>query len=155
MITRKHSSRMRTARFCGWGGRGRVYPQIPYPVAHLRGALGMHAPESKFLQFHAVFGKILQNHKLASSPRELAPPPQRNPGSATAIPWIPCPLDTLPPQIPYPQYPTLQKGHETRDTLPCPPEGTWDRRYPTPPPTPWTDWQTPVKTLSSSNNNWI
>ena len=106
----------------------------------------MHAPESKFLQFHTVFGKILQNHKLAPPKswrphlREILdpplPPPQRNPGSATAIPWIPCPLDTLPPQIPYPQYPTLQKGHETRDTLPYPPEGTWDWRYPTPPPHP-------------------
>ena len=38
---------------------------------------------SKFFQFHAVFGKIWQNHMLAPSPRELAPPPQRNPGSAT------------------------------------------------------------------------
>ena len=36
----------------------------------------------KFLHFHAVFGENWQNHRLAP-PRELAPPPRGNPGSAT------------------------------------------------------------------------
>ena len=38
---------------------------------------------SKFFQFHAVFGKVWQNRMLASPPRQLAPPPRGNPGSAT------------------------------------------------------------------------
>ena len=38
---------------------------------------------STFFQFDAVFGKIWQNGMLAS-PGGLAPPPRRNPGSATA-----------------------------------------------------------------------
>ena len=92
----------------------------------------MHTQESKFLQFHTVFGKILQNHKLAPPPeswcphlREILDPPLLSPGYPA--PWIPY----------LPRYPTLQKGHETRDTLPCPPpEGTWDRRYPNPLPPP-------------------
>ena len=33
---------------------------------------------SKFFQFHAVFGKFWRN-------RMLAPPPRRNPGSATVL----------------------------------------------------------------------
>ena len=126
MITTKHSSRMRTARFCAWGRGGRVYLQIPYPVADLRGALGMHAPGSKFLQFHAVSGNILQNHKLAPPRKVGAPTSEKS--------WIHhCyPLDTLPPGYPTspdtlpsrkdmrPEipYPTPQKEHGTRDTLP-------------------------------------
>ena len=51
------------------------------PVADLRGREG-RPPGPKFFQFHAVFGKIWQNHMLAP-PGELAPPPQGNPGSAT------------------------------------------------------------------------
>ena len=43
---------------------------------------GVHPPGSKFFQFHAVFGKIWQNHMLVP-PGELAPPPRGNPGSAT------------------------------------------------------------------------
>ena len=39
---------------------------------------------SKFFQFHAVFGKIWQNHMLAT-PGELAPPPRGYPGSATPV----------------------------------------------------------------------
>ena len=38
----------------------------------------MPPPQSKFFQFHAVFGKFWQN-------RMLVPPPQGNPGSATAL----------------------------------------------------------------------
>ena len=49
-------------------------------MADLRGREG-----PKFFQFHAVFRKIWQNHKLASLPGELAPPPRGNPGSATAV----------------------------------------------------------------------
>ena len=40
-------------------------------------------PGSKFFQFHAVFGKIWQN-------RKLAPPPRGNPGSATGICFLFC-----------------------------------------------------------------
>ena len=47
------------------------------PVADLSGARDV-CPGSKFFQFHAVFGKILQN-------RMLAPPPRGNPGSATVF----------------------------------------------------------------------
>ena len=43
---------------------------------------------SKFFPFHAVFGKFWQNRMLAP-PGELAPPPQGNPGSNTAINSIP------------------------------------------------------------------
>ena len=39
---------------------------------------------SKFFQFHAFFGKILQ-HRMLAPPGELAPPPRGNSGSATAI----------------------------------------------------------------------
>ena len=39
----------------------------------------------KFSQFHAVFGKIWQNHMLAP-PGGLAPPPMGNPGSTPALP---------------------------------------------------------------------
>ena len=39
----------------------------------------------KFIQFHAVFGKIWQN-------RMLAPPPRGNSGSATALYHDPSPL---------------------------------------------------------------
>ena len=53
----------------------------------LRGPQGMCASPwgSKFLQFHAVFGKIWQNRMLAPppSPTGLALPPRGNPGSAT------------------------------------------------------------------------
>ena len=46
----------------------------------------MRAPspprESKFFQFHAIFGKVWQNRMLAP-PGGLAPQPQGNPGSAT------------------------------------------------------------------------
>ena len=72
-------------------------------------------------------------------------------------PWIPHPLDTPPhespipqdtlpfdskplsPEIPYPldTHPCPKKGHGTRDTLPPPPKGTWDQRYPNPPPPEW------------------
>ena len=54
-----------------------------YTVADLRGREG-RPPGPKFSQFHAVFGKIWQNRMLVL-PRELAPPPRGNPGSATAI----------------------------------------------------------------------
>ena len=40
---------------------------------------------SKFFHFHAVFGKQLQNNRLAHPPWELAAP-QGNPGSVTASP---------------------------------------------------------------------
>ena len=46
------------------------------------GALPHYGP--KFSQFHAVFGKILQNRMLAPPPGGLASPPTRNPGSAPA-----------------------------------------------------------------------
>ena len=39
-----------------------------------------HGP--KCSQFHAVFGKFWQYHRLASPPGGLAPPPTGNPGSA-------------------------------------------------------------------------
>ena len=39
---------------------------------------------SKFIQFHAVFGKIWQNHVLVP-PGGLAPPSRGNPGSATVV----------------------------------------------------------------------
>ena len=49
-----------------------------------KGAQGMPPQWSKFFQFHALFGKIWQNRMLAPPPpRELAPPPWGNPGSAT------------------------------------------------------------------------
>ena len=51
-------------------------------VADLRGRVPPWEP--KFFQFHAVFGKIWQNHMLAPPPPlgELASPPRGNPGSA-------------------------------------------------------------------------
>ena len=53
------------------------------PVADLRVAQGMCSPPgSKFIQFHAAFGKFWQNHMLAP-PGELAAPHQGNPGSTT------------------------------------------------------------------------
>ena len=56
-----------------------------FSVADVRGHEGRPLG-SKFFQFHAVFGKILQNRMLAApSPGELAPQPQGNPGSATAF----------------------------------------------------------------------
>ena len=53
--------------------------------------------------------------------------------------------ESLNPPIPYlPRYPTpILKGHGTRDQ-----EGTWDHRYPPPPPT---EWQRPLITLPSGN----
>ena len=48
------------------------------------GARDVHLPwGSRFLQFHAVFGKIWQNCMLVP-PGELVAPPWGNPGSATA-----------------------------------------------------------------------
>ena len=63
-------------------------------------------------------------------------------------PWIPYPwypTSQYPTPIPYPFPDTLPppKGHGTTDQ-----KGTWHQRYPT---TPWTEWQTPVKTLPSLN----
>ena len=57
----------------------------PLSLADLRGGHeGCAPPGSKFFQFHAVSGKIWQNHMLAPPlPGGLAPPPRRNPGSAT------------------------------------------------------------------------
>ena len=55
-------------------------------MADLRGREGREPPPSwgpKFFQFHAVFGKIWQYCMLAPPPRELAPPPRGNHGSAT------------------------------------------------------------------------
>ena len=50
-----------------------------------------------------------------------------------------------PPQVPLPPIP--KKGHGNSDQ-----EGTWDQRYPTTPlPHEQNDWQTPAKTLPSSN----
>ena len=48
-----------------------------------KGARGMRTPPgSQFFQFHAVLGNF---DKIVCwrPPRELAPPPRRNPGSAT------------------------------------------------------------------------
>ena len=60
-----------------------VHAGIP-PSGGSKGVRGMRAPWGpKFFQFHAVFGKIWQNHMLAP-PGELAPPPRGNSGSATA-----------------------------------------------------------------------
>ena len=63
-----------------------VYALERFSVAHTphidniysggsKGARGMRAPhwESKFFQFHAVFGNIWQNRMSAPPPRELAP----------------------------------------------------------------------------------
>ena len=55
-------------------------------VADLRGGAGDAPPpprRPKFLHFHAFFGENSQNHRLA--PREFAPPPRGNPGSATDL----------------------------------------------------------------------
>ena len=50
------------------------------------GAQGTRPPprQAKFLHFHAVFRKSLQNHRLAP-PWELAPPPRGNPVSGTGL----------------------------------------------------------------------
>ena len=54
-------------------------------LADLRGAQGTPPRGPKSFQFHAVFGEIWQNRMLATPcPIGLAPPPQGNPGSATA-----------------------------------------------------------------------
>ena len=52
-----------------------------YPVTDLRGREG--CPWSPFFfQFHALFGNIWQHRMFAPhSPKELAPPPQGNPGT--------------------------------------------------------------------------
>ena len=42
----------------------------------------IYALGSKFMRFHAVFGKFWQNRML-TPPRGLVPPPQGNPGFAT------------------------------------------------------------------------
>ena len=58
-------------------------------VADLMGGCERRLPPPgfKFFQFHAVFGEIWQNRKLAQppSPGGLAPPPRGNPGSATGL----------------------------------------------------------------------
>ena len=60
---------------------------LTFAVADLWGGTGDARPawESKFFQFHAVFGKFWQNRMLAPPPGELAPPPRGNPGSATGL----------------------------------------------------------------------
>ena len=54
-------------------------------MADLRGGRRGRAPPfgPKFLHFHAVFGKNWPNNRLAPPLLGLAPPPLRNPGSAT------------------------------------------------------------------------
>ena len=53
-------------------------------MADLRGgARNARPPGSKFLHFHAVFGKNWPNNRLAPPPLGLVPPPLGNPGSAT------------------------------------------------------------------------
>ena len=61
--------------------------------------------------------------------------------------------DTIPPDTLAPRQPTHQIPYPWYST---PPERTWDQRYPPSrrnmgpeiPSSPWTDWQTPVKTLA-------
>ena len=55
---------------------GQLLHSVKFTVAGLRG--------SKFFQFHAVFGKIGQNHMLAP-PWRVGAPPGGNPGSATGL----------------------------------------------------------------------
>ena len=93
--------------------------------------LGGGAP--KFFRFHAVFGKIWQNHMLAPPPGELAPtPPWENPGSAAAVACLPTAgwqyLSGAdhPPPCRLPSMQTPSKGR------PLPSTG----RHPPPPPPP-------------------
>ena len=121
LLTRKHSSRMRTTRFCGSGeGVGYLWSHVPSSGREVGYSGGRQwriyivkfwtrapPPGSKFFQFHAVFGKIWQN-------RMLAPPPPES--------WRPLPREILdPPLVGYPKgvgYTHRKKGHGTRDTLP-------------------------------------
>ena len=62
-------------------------------MANLKGALGTPPPPgSKFFKFYAVLGENWLNNSFSHPPLELAPPPRRNPGSATDIRQINCRL---------------------------------------------------------------
>ena len=122
LLTRKHSSRMRTTRFCGSGeGVGYLWSHVPssgrevgysggrqwriYIVKFWTRAPPPRGPNSfNFMQFLGKFGKIVC---WRPPPRELAPPPRGNPGSATG---------------------RVSQGGRVYP----PPEGTWDQRYLTP-----------------------
>ena len=57
-----------------------------FPVVDLRGAWGMHTPESKFFQFHAkIFGKILAKSYVGPPLEGWRPHLWGNPGSAIDV----------------------------------------------------------------------
>ena len=129
VITRKHSSGMRTARFCiysGYGIRGRVGLGIPpgYPTPHTLPPLDSLPPGYPTPLDTIPMPYPLDSLPLMPSPLDILPPvyPTHNalpPGYPTTL--IPYPLDTL----------STWKGHRARDILPPQKEhGTGTRKEP-------------------------
>ena len=58
-----------------------------HEIGHGTVSDGFKGGGPKFSQFHAVFRKFWQNHRLAPLPGGLAPPPTENPGSVPDSVW--------------------------------------------------------------------
>ena len=104
-LTRKHSSRVLTARFCGSGGRGsRAYTQIHYPLPDTLPPTGY---PTTWILYPLITPPAIP-YPLPDTLLPVYPPPspRKDHGTNdTLLPW---------------------RGHRTRDTLPPPiPPSPW------------------------------